>query len=510
MLRKALFCILVFVVTACNATQPLRSNQIKTAQYFETIKASSPEKLQDFLYAIPKGADLHSHIAGATYAENLATYSIGKGFCIDTILYVAQLGTGCNPYFSLDNLPNDPVVRDATIDAWSMRNFNYNNGLGHDHFFSTFAKFGKLMNASYPQVLAEIMNRAGNQNTVYLELMDTFDGSLAGDLGSSLGWDSNFDRMYHKVMSSNQMPSIVYEVSKKIDVTTQEAQRLMSCGTNEAEPGCHVTVNFLYQVLRAKPPERVFTQFVLGFETAKQLKQIVGFNLVQAEDDPVALRDYLLQMRMIQFLRQKYPGTKISLHAGELNAQLAPPVDRTFHIQTAVEIAGANRIGHGVDVMQETNYANLLQKMAANKIMVEINLVSNQSILGVERSAHPLPTYLTYGVPTALSTDDEGVLRTDLTEQYVKAVQDFNLSYQTLQDMSRNSLEYSFLPGESLWENNGSLTYRSVNNQCAKDYAVIATPSELCQRFLNVNKKARLQWELEQRFWNFEAQVWGN
>ncbi len=376
------------------ASSPVAVNDFdKTAQYFENIKPSSLNRLQDFLGAMPKGADLHSHIAGATYAENMISYGKGKGFCIDSNFSITQPGTSC-PYLSLDDLSSNSALRNDAIDAWSMRNFDYNRGLGHNHFFATFAKFGKIVRPSLPYstyslVLAEIMNRAGVQNTVYLELMDTFDGALAGDLGTSLGWNGDFDYMYSKVMSSGQMPGIVRVVQQTIANSTAEAALIMFCGTYLAQPGCTVTVNFLYQILRAQPPERVFTQFVLGFEAAKQLKQVVGINLVQAEDNPIALRDYTLQMQMIQFLRQKYPGVKVSLHAGELNAQVASPYDRSFHIWSAVKIAGANRIGHGVDLTQETMYSSLLQIMAVNKIMVEINLTSNQSMLGVSSLWRP-------------------------------------------------------------------------------------------------------------------------
>jgi hypothetical protein len=40
---------------------------------------------------------------------------------------------------------------------------------------------------------------------------------------------------------------------------------------------------------------------------------------------------------------------------------------------------------------------------------VEINLTSNDQILGVHGAMHPFPAYRAAGVPTVLSTDDEGV-----------------------------------------------------------------------------------------------------
>ena len=67
-----------------------------------------------------------------------------------------------------------------------------------------------------------------------------------------------------------------------------------------------------------------------------------------------------------------------------------------------------HRIGHGVDVMNETNPEQLLREMAERNIMVEICLTSNAVILGVSGPQHPLSEYMRADVPVALATDDEG------------------------------------------------------------------------------------------------------
>ena len=70
----------------------------------------------------------------------------------------------------------------------------------------------------------------------------------------------------------------------------------------------------------------------------------------------------------------------------------------------------------------------------------------------------------------ALSTDDEGVSRIDLTHEYVRAVEDFALTYADLKELVRNSLEYSFLPGPSLWDDKGA--YARVVPACQGDVAI--------------------------------------
>ena len=93
--------------------------------------------------------------------------------------------------------------------------------------------------------------------------------------------------------------------------------------------------------------------------------------------------------------------------------------------------------------------------MAAKRVMVEINLTSNDVILNIKGADHPLPMYRLYHVPVALSTDDEGVSRIDLTHEYVRAAMTYPLTYGDFKQMVRTALEHSFLAGDSLWEQPG-------------------------------------------------------
>ena len=169
------------------------------------------------------------------------------------------------------------------------------------------------------------------------------------------------------------------------------------------------------------------------------------------EDWYVPIRDFSLHMRILDYFHKKYPQVHIALHAGELVEGLVPPEDLQFHVRDSVEIGHAERIGHGVDVMNETRPIELLHEMASNKVMVEICLTSNDVILGVRGPQHPLREYIRAGVPVALATDDEGVARSDMTHEYLKAAQEQDLSYSQLKTMARTSLEHAFIGGSSLW-----------------------------------------------------------
>ncbi len=178
---------------------------------------------------------------------------------------------------------------------------------------------------------------------------------------------------------------------------------------------------------------------------------------------------------------------------------LVPPEGLRFHIRESIERGHAERIGHGVDVMNERDAMPLLTEMARRRVLVEICLTSNDVILGVRGKEHPLTVYRKYGVPVALATDDEGVSRIDLTHEYVRAAETYGLSYTDLKEMVRASLEHSFLPGLSLWSS--VKPFRMVG-ACAAGGA-----SSSCKKFLDASEKARVQWKLEEEFTDFEKSV---
>ena len=193
------------------------------------------------------------------------------------------------------------------------------------------------------------------------------------------------------------------------------------------------------------------------------------------------------------------------MHAGELAQGMVTPEELSFHIRSSVETGGAERIGHGMDVMYEDRAQDLLRELARRNVMIEICLTSNATILGITGNRHPLAQYIRAGVPVALATDDEGVSRSDMTQEFLRGALDQGLSYTQLKNMARTSLEHAFLSGASLWSDAGNFT---PVKECAADLSTPLTPSATCQSFLRKNAKANLQWELESQLLAFESQPW--
>jgi adenosine deaminase len=111
--------------------------------------------------------------------------------------------------------------------------------------------------------------------------------------------------------------------------------------------------------------------------------------------------------------------------------------------------------------------------------------------------------YRKFHVPVSLSTDDEGVSRSNMTHEYVRAAETYALSYADLKQMVRTGLEHIFLPGGSLWREPDNFARTAAG--CASDSLGLAKPSAPCAAFLSSSEKASQQWELERRFREFEA-----
>lgn len=471
-----------------------------TSRYLASI-TNQQQKLHDFLYHMPKGGDLHNHAVGATFAENMLNYGADDNLCVDPSTYTVSVNNKCDAANLLDTAVQNASFKDAIIDAWSMRHFQPGKESGHDHFFNTFLKFDAIASSHLGEIFAEITQRAGEQNESYIETMVTPDNDASGVLGQQLGYNEDFARMRANLLA-HQFDKIITNISSSLDTAEQKQREILQCGTNQAKAGCQVKLVYQYQILREQAPEMVFAQMLAGFESASKDKRIVGLNMVQPEDGKISMRDYNLHMRMLDYLHGVYPNVNISLHAGELTSALVPQQGLTFHINAAINKGHAQRIGHGVDIASETNSAALLKQMAAQGILVEINLSSNAKILNVSGKQHPLHLYLKSGVPVALSTDDEGVNREIMTAQYMQAVTDQHIDYPTLKNMVRNSISYSFLPGANLWQDK---QYQHINAACANDIPGSNKPGASCQQFLSNSEKAAMQWNLENRFQSFES-----
>lgn len=131
-------------------------------------------------------------------------------------------------------------------------------------------------------------------------------------------------------------------------------------------------------------------------------------------------------------------GLRSTAHAGESgNAQ---------SVRQAVEILGAERIGHGLAAAQDPEVMELLR---TRQIPLEVCLTSNVSTGLVEKMGrHPLRRFLDAGLRVTLNTDDPALFGTSLEREMLLAAQTFGLSASEISDLCRNAIQFSFMSGD--------------------------------------------------------------
>jgi adenosine deaminase len=512
-----LVCLAVAAATAVVSAQAPSSagpaQEARAARAYEAAVKAGPLALHAFLDRFPKGADLHVHLSGAVYAESFIRAAGEDGLCVDPVVLSFAKPPCAPPLLPAAQVPGNQDLYDRLVNSFSMRSFVPTTGFsGHDQFFSTFAKFSGTSKKHTGEWVDEVASRAADQNEQYLELMQTPPFSHAAQIAREIGWssaagDPDLARLRADLLERG-LRDEVFADSEDVRASEMQRRQIEHCGTPQAMPACQVEIRYIYQILRGAPPEQVFAQTLLGFETIQasmdsHAEGFIGINYVQPEDGFLSMRDYTLQMKMLDYLHSVYPKVHITLHAGELAPGLVPPEGLRFHIRQAVELGHAERIGHGVDVMYEDNAPALIKELAEKHVMVEINLSSNEGILGIAGAAHPFPLYRAAHVPVALSTDDEGVSRIEITHEYVRAALDYRLTYPDLKQLARTGMEHNFLSGDSLWAARDVFTIPAA--ACRGQLPGTERPSAACKAFLDGSEKASAQWELERRFRAFEA-----
>jgi len=143
------------------------------------------------------------------------------------------------------------------------------------------------------------------------------------------------------------------------------------------------------------------------------------------------------------YVKAREEGLRRLVHAGETGG--------SQQIRDAIDLLGAERIGHGIAAVRDPNLMTLL---AERRIPLEICPTSNlrTKALNIQLNTanpkivdHPLPKLSRAGVPVSLSTDDPAMFHTTLTDEYLHGHQ-MGLSIAELLRINRGAFEHSFLP----------------------------------------------------------------
>ena len=399
---------------------------------FSRIKReASPEELYRFLYAVPKGGDLHHHHGGSIFAEDwyrVATDpELNGGIRYFTRYRIENCGEDGDSNWGRSG--HDRSLYWVNINEWTWKALSQCHrrefkpiekltrkerevweasmvldrpGEGRNEFFENhWSRINELFDNPYvmAELLVENMKRFGAEGLIYLE----------PQIGSK-----GFHDREGKPLSSSAVNEIYKERISRPDAR---------------ETG--VTVRFLVTVLRFR--EDAPQQIMPTFEFISRHNDLWrGINMAGREDNQ---KGYPARFtKAFDDALRRFSGIGISIHAGEQD-------EPSSHIFDTLRL-GATRIGHAVNLIHD---AHTMQLMRSGQFMLEINLVSNHMLEYVEHPReHPFPIYLRHGIPCALSTDDRGMFDSNMTDEYYTAVSNFDLTWEELDGLGRNSLRFSF------------------------------------------------------------------
>ena len=135
------------------------------------------------------------------------------------------------------------------------------------------------------------------------------------------------------------------------------------------------------------------------------------------------------------FKEAKQSGLHLTIHAGEWG-----PAE---NVRDAIENLGAERIGHGVRVLEDEAVAALAKERG---VVFEVCPTSNfQSGVVTTMEEHPLPRMIEYGLKVTVNTDDPSVSRISLSNEFQIAHEKLNVSMDVLKQSILLAAESSFL-----------------------------------------------------------------
>ena len=450
------------VAAACNAhaqKAPANANEQATSRHFASLVSGGQPKSAEltlFFTMMPKGGDLHHHYSGAIYAEQFLQWVDKQGYCVYKNTYQIESDAGklaleraaspaTRTCISGEAVMLDNGMLAELLQRWGTKDFYNHSGQQSPPdrtFFDTFGYFNPVASTNTAEGLRTLKQRAINENVSYIETVfelapftanADFDKAVLAPGLDSAALNARLEALLPVLDKDAGWTGWLDAYKKNVDTS--------SAGIDDAQ----FTMRFQPFVLRFLSPSQVFSSMVSAFRLARENPKVVGVNIVGQESTYVSMRDYKLHMQMFKFLKAKYPDVKLALHAGELALGMVPPEGLQSHIADAVGVAGASRIGHGMDIAHESDALATMKTMRERGIAVEVNLTSNDFILGIKGDAHPVTLYRKYGVPFVISTDDAGVSRNNLANEYVLFASRYPTSYAEVKKLSYDSIRYSFL-----------------------------------------------------------------
>jgi adenosine deaminase len=196
----------------------------------------------------------------------------------------------------------------------------------------------------------------------------------------------------------------------------------------KASSSLGITTRLIVSVNRHEDP--ALAEEVAGLAAERFSRGIVGLNLAGNE------AEFPAKPFAGIFRQAKTSGLAITIHAGEWGG--------AENVREAIEDLQADRIGHGVRVLEDANITAMARERGT---AFEVCITSNyQTGVTPSLANHPLGRMLAAGLNVVLNTDDPGISQITLTDEYRLACETLGLSRLALKERIIAAAKASFLP----------------------------------------------------------------
>ncbi len=169
---------------------------------------------------------------------------------------------------------------------------------------------------------------------------------------------------------------------------------------------------------------------------------VVGFDLAGEEGGYPPKK----HIEAFQFIQRA--NFNITIHAGEAFGKES--------IWQAIQWCGAHRIGHATHLLEDisldkegnvVSFGDLAQYVLDKRIPLEICLLSNVHTGAVDKiENHPFGILFKEKFRVTINTDDRLMSNTNMTKEFMTAIQNFNLNLEDIEKITINSMKSAFNP----------------------------------------------------------------
>ena len=171
-------------------------------------------------------------------------------------------------------------------------------------------------------------------------------------------------------------------------------------------------------------------QKVLEIAMARKNQGIVGVDLAGNE------AEFSAEPFQELFKISQKEGLRVTIHAGEWGG--------ADNVRQAIEVLGADRIGHGIRVLEDPGVVTLARERGT---VFEVCVTSNHHSGVVEQLGdHPIKQMHQKGLNVTINTDDPSISRIDLSNEYQTITGLLGMPIGVLEERVLAAARASFLP----------------------------------------------------------------